>query len=166
MFVSLTVSTALSEDRLPDSPGGLSAAPNLRTAKSYADLRSYTASPETSTASHPISRLSGPNLHGLSFEGATSINPNGTPTTSSMAARDEGLVERELGRMQIGSNFGQGGEPTCSATDDTLENPGPIGGHRTFAESSIETLNKWQLNNIKDFDAALNAEYGASANVE
>lgn len=109
MFVSLTVSTALSEDRLPDSPGGLSAAPNLRTAKSYADLRSYTASPETSTASHPISRLSGPNLHGLSFEGATSINPNGTPTTSSMAARDEGLVERELGRMQIGSNFGQGG---------------------------------------------------------
>lgn len=117
----------------PDSPGGLAAAPNLRAAKSYADLRSYTPSPAPSTASHPIGRLGGPNLDALSFaSGATSTNPNGTPTTGSMAQRDEGLLERELGRMQIGSNFGQGGSPRSLRQMTSWDNPGPIGGHRTF----------------------------------
>lgn len=116
----------------PDSPGGLSAAPNLRAAKSYADLRSYTPSPAPSTASHPIGRLGG-NFDGLSFGGtSTSTNPNGTPTTGSMAQRDEGLLERELGRMQIGSSFGQGGSPRALRQMTSWENPGPIGGHRTF----------------------------------
>ncbi|KAF1957506.1 hypothetical protein CC80DRAFT_560846 [Byssothecium circinans] len=116
----------------PDSPGGLAAAPNLRAAKSYADLRSYTPSPAPSTASHPIGRLGAPTLEGLSFVGGTSTNPNGTPTTSSMSQRDEGLLERELGRMQIGSGFGQGGSPRSLRQMTSWDNPGPIGGHRTF----------------------------------
>lgn len=118
----------------PDSPGGLGAAPNLRAAKSYADLRSYTPSPAPSTASHPIGRLGAPTIDGLSFVGGTSTNPNGTPTTSSMSQRDEGLLERELGRMQIGSNFGQGGSPRSLRQMTSWDNPGPgpIGGHRTF----------------------------------
>jgi hypothetical protein len=111
----------------PDSPGG----PNLRAAKSYADLRSYTPSPAPSTASHPIGRLGG-NLEGLSFGTSTSTNPNGTPTAGSMAQRDEGLLERELGRMQLGSTFGQGGSPRALRQMTSWENPGPIGGHRTF----------------------------------
>ena len=119
----------------PDSPGGLSAAPNLRAAKSYADLRSYTPSPAPSTASHPIGRLGGPNLEGLSYGASTSTNPSGTPTTGSMAQRDEGLLERELGRMQIGSNFGQGGSPRALRQMTSWENPGPIGGHRTFGNT-------------------------------
>lgn len=117
----------------PDSPGGLSAAPNLRAAKSYADLRSYTPSPAPSTASHPtgLGRLGA--LNELSFGGtSTSTNPNGTPTAGSMAQRDEGLLERELGRMQIGSSFGQSGSPRALRQMTSWENPGPIGGHRTF----------------------------------
>ncbi|KAF2790828.1 hypothetical protein K505DRAFT_75317 [Melanomma pulvis-pyrius CBS 109.77] len=114
----------------PDSPGGLSAAPNLRAAKSYADLRSYTPSPAPSTASHPIGRLGGPNFDGLSF--STSTNPNGTPTTGSMAQRDEALLERELGRMQLSSNFGQSSSPRALRQMTSWENPGPIGGHRAF----------------------------------
>ncbi|KAF2263931.1 hypothetical protein CC78DRAFT_263563 [Lojkania enalia] len=119
----------------PDSPGGLSAAPNLRAAKSYADLRSYTPSPAPSTASHPtgLGRLGGPTLNELTFGGtSTSTNPNGTPTAGSMAHRDEGLLERELGRMQIGASFGQSGSPRALRQMTSWENPGPIGGHRTF----------------------------------
>lgn len=120
----------------PDSPGGLAAAPNLRAAKSYADLRSYTPSPAPSTASHPIGRLGGPNLEGLLAGGSTSTNPNGTPTTGSMAQRDEGLLERELSRMQIGNAFGQGGSPRSLRQMTSWDNPGPIGGHRAFGGGS------------------------------
>jgi hypothetical protein len=115
----------------PDSPGGLNAAHNLRAAKSYADLRSFTPSPAPSTASHPIGRL-GRNLEGLSFGTSTSTNPNGTPTASSMSQRDEGLLERELGRLQIGSSFGQSASPRALRNVTSWENPGPIGGHRGF----------------------------------
>jgi hypothetical protein len=110
-----------------DSPGG----PNLRAAKSYADLRSYTPSPVPSTASHPIGRLGG-NLEGLSF-GATSTNPNGTPTVGSMSQRDDSLLEREMGRMQIGSAFNQSSSPRSLRQMTSWENPGPIGGHRAFS---------------------------------
>ncbi|KAF2868511.1 hypothetical protein BDV95DRAFT_609987 [Massariosphaeria phaeospora] len=118
-----------------DSPGGMGAATNLRAAKSYADLRSYTPSPVPSTASHPIGRLGGQNFEGLSFGGTTSTNPNGTPTTGSMSQRDDGLLERELSRMQLGSNYGQGGSPRSIRQMTSWENPGPIGGHRTFGNN-------------------------------
>ncbi|KAF2181775.1 hypothetical protein K469DRAFT_588642 [Zopfia rhizophila CBS 207.26] len=117
----------------PDSPGGLSAAPNLRAAKSYADLRSYTPSPAPSTASYPIGRPGGLNVNEHFGGTSTSTNPNGTPTAGSMAQRDEGLLERELGRMQIGSAFGQGGSPRALRQMTSWENPGPIGGHRAFS---------------------------------
>lgn len=116
----------------PDSPGGLSAAPNLRAAKSYADLRSYTPSPAPSTASHPIGRHGG-NLDGLAFNNSsTGTNPTSTPTASSMAYRDEGLLERELGRMQLGSTFGHNTSPRSLRNMTSWENPGTIGGHRNF----------------------------------
>ncbi|KAF1971739.1 hypothetical protein BU23DRAFT_170872 [Bimuria novae-zelandiae CBS 107.79] len=121
----------------PDSPGGLAAAPNLRAAKSYADLRSYTPSPVPSTASHPIGRHGGATLEGLSFTGS-STNPNGTPTTASMSQRDDGLLERELGRMQIGSGFGQGGSPRSLRQMTSWDNPGTIGGHRTFGGGNYD----------------------------
>ncbi|KAF9734072.1 hypothetical protein PMIN06_006322 [Paraphaeosphaeria minitans] len=121
----------------PDSPGGLAAAPNLRAAKSYADLRSYTPSPAPSAASHPIGRLGGPTLEGLSFTGS-STNTNGTPTTGSMSQRDDGLLERELSRMQIGGGFAQGGSPRSLRQMTSWDNPGPIGGHRTFGGGNYD----------------------------
>jgi hypothetical protein len=123
----------------PDSPGGLNAVPNLRGAKSYADLRSYTPSPAPSTASHPVGRPGGISLEGLGFSGS-STNPNGTPTAASMAQRDEGLLERQMERMQLGgASFGQSGTSPRSVRQMTSwENPGPIGGHRTFGGNSYD----------------------------
>lgn len=117
----------------PDSPGGLNAVPNLRGAKSYADLRSYTPSPAPSTASHPVGRPGGISLEGLGFSG-TSTNPNGTPTTGSMSQRDEGALEREMARMQL-SGFAQNSSPRALRQMTSWENPGPIGGHRTFGNT-------------------------------
>lgn len=126
----------------PDSPSGLNPAHNLRAAKSYADLRSFTPSPAPSTASHPIGRLGG-TLEGLSFGASTSTNPNGTPTASSMNQSQEGLLERELGRMQIGSSFGQGGSPRTLRQMTSWENPpGPIGGHRTFGGTAYDDASR------------------------
>jgi hypothetical protein len=119
----------------PDSPGGLNAVPNLRGAKSYADLRSYTPSPAPSTASHPVGRPGGISLEGLGFSGSAT-NPNGTPTAGSMSQRDEGLLERQLERMQLGGTFGQSGSSPRSLRQMTSwENPGPIGGHRAFSSN-------------------------------
>ncbi|KAF1947140.1 hypothetical protein EJ02DRAFT_175176 [Clathrospora elynae] len=115
----------------PDSPGGLNAVPNLRGAKSYADLRSYTPSPAPSTASHPIGRPGGISLEGLGYSG-TSTNPNGTPTTGSMSLRDEGLLEREMNRMQLSSGFAQNSSPRALRQMTSWDAPGPIGGHRAF----------------------------------
>lgn len=120
----------------PDSPGGLNAVPNLRGAKSYADLRSYTPSPAPSTASHPIGRPGGLQqaLDGLGYSG-TSTNPNGTPTASSMSQRDEGLLEREMGRMQLNPSFGQNSSPRALRQMTSWDAPGPIGGHRAFGNN-------------------------------
>lgn len=122
----------------PDSPGGLNAVPNLRGAKSYADLRSYTPSPAPSTASHPVGRPGGiplnslTSLEGLGYSGS-STNPNGTPTTGSMSQRDDNLLEREMGRMQLNSGFGQSSSPRALRQMTSWDAPGPIGGHRSFS---------------------------------
>ncbi|EUC44131.1 hypothetical protein COCMIDRAFT_99032 [Bipolaris oryzae ATCC 44560] len=116
----------------PDSPGGLNAVPNLRGAKSYADLRSYTPSPAPSTASHPIGRPGGISLEGLGYSGS-STNPNGTPTNSSMSQRDDGLLEREMSRMQLSSGYPQNSSPRSLRQMTSWDAPGPIGGHRTFS---------------------------------
>ncbi|KAJ4402271.1 Peptidyl-prolyl cis-trans isomerase pin4 [Didymella pomorum] len=119
----------------PDSPGGLNAVPNLRGAKSYADLRSYTPSPAPSTASHPVGRPGGISLEGLGFSGSNT-NPNGTPTASSMSQRNDGMLEREMERMTLGANaFGQSSSPRSLRQMTSWENPGPIGGHRAFSSN-------------------------------
>jgi len=60
---------------LPESPGGFANSSNLRAAKSYADLRSYTPSPAPSTASYAHPQLPGMRDNGNG-------TPNLTPTTS------------------------------------------------------------------------------------
>jgi len=117
----------------PDSPRGLTAAPNLRAAKSYADLRSYTPSPVPSTASYPATR------YPLGEYGnSTSTNPTPTPTTQSMAQRDEELLSNQVSRMTLGSGFGQSSSPRTLRQMVSWENPGPIGGHRGFSATFEE----------------------------
>jgi hypothetical protein len=119
----------------PDSPGGLNAVPNLRGAKSYADLRSYTPSPAPSTASHPVGRPGGISLEGLGYSGSNT-NPNGTPTASSMSHRDESALERQMESMTLGRNaFGNSSSPRSLRQMTSWENPGPIGGHRAFSSN-------------------------------
>lgn len=121
----------------PDSPGGgLTAAPNLRAAKSYADLRSYTPSPVPSTASFPATL--GGNINRYQDYGTTATNPSLTPTATSMANRDDSLLVNGLSSMSLGSGFGQGGSPRGlrgMVSWESDRNPGPIGGHRSFSNN-------------------------------
>ncbi len=117
-----------------ESQGGLTAGQNLRTAKSFADLRSYTPSPVPSTASFPATLNT--NLSRLAEYGhsAASTNPSVTPTATPMSTRDEMLVN-SLGGMSLGSGFGQNGSPggLRGMVSWDRENPGPIGSHRSFS---------------------------------
>ncbi|KAK2624195.1 hypothetical protein QTJ16_006145 [Diplocarpon rosae] len=92
---------------IPGSPGlgGLSAHNNLRAAKSFADLRSYTPSPVHSTASFPvgltqnISRYAAEYSHGSVASGT----PNLTPTSAGgMNGRDETFLLSGISNMAIG----------------------------------------------------------------
>ena len=152
----------------PESPGGgggggggLAAAANLRAAKSFADLRSYTPSPVPSTASFPFTN----NNAGLGRLGviadygggpgqfsASTATPSVTPTATTMSARDENILVNGLGHMGLGTGFGNPHGQANNASprglrgmmswDRSNENivpqpgPGPIGGHRTFGNSS------------------------------
>ncbi|KAF2142752.1 uncharacterized protein K452DRAFT_225679 [Aplosporella prunicola CBS 121167] len=130
----------------PDSPSGLSAAPNLRAAKSYADLRSYTPSPVPSTASFPATLGGGlgnnnnnnnnNNNRYQEYGHNSTSNPSLTPTATSMASRDESLLVNGLNGMSLGGGFGQSGSPRGlrgMTSWDRENNPGPIGGHRSFS---------------------------------
>ncbi|KAL9090121.1 MAG: hypothetical protein Q9165_005401 [Trypethelium subeluteriae] len=147
----------------PDSPGGgggLTAGTNLRAAKSFADLRSYTPSPVPSTASFPftgnnagLARLGvGVDYGSSGLHSASTATPNHTPTATSMSARDENILVNGLGHMGLGTGFGNphgqanNGSPRglrgmmswdrSSESIGNVPGPGPIGGHRTFGTSS------------------------------
>jgi hypothetical protein len=94
-----------------DSPGGFGNAQNLRAAKSFADLRSYTPSPVPSSASFPAALQS----NGARFQqdygqgSAASVTPTLTPTASGSALgshRDENMLVNGLGGMSIGTGIG------------------------------------------------------------
>ncbi|KAF2086920.1 hypothetical protein K490DRAFT_74119 [Saccharata proteae CBS 121410] len=124
----------------PDSPGGgLTAAPNLRAAKSYADLRSYTPSPVPSTASFPATLGGNLNRYQQDYgHSSTSTNPSLTPTATTMSSRDESLLVNGLGGMNLGNGFGQNGSPRGlrgMMSWESERNPGPIGGHRSFSSN-------------------------------
>ena len=134
---------------IPDSPNSFGAQQNLRAAKSFADLRSYTPSPVPSSASFPTALQS--NIARFQEYGpgsAASITPTLTPTASRSALsqhRDENLLVNGLGGMSLGSNLGpNGGSPRrlrgmFSWDQDTPGPPtGPIGSNRTFNQTNYE----------------------------
>ena len=137
---------------IPDSPGGLGAATNLRAAKSVADLRSYTPSPVPSTSSFPANLQ--PNIARFQDYGPPGTGASGTPTLTSTASgsalgqhRDqEGLVNG-FGNMNLGNGLGanNGGSPRrlrnmmpFADNQDSQQASGPpsagaIGSNRSFS---------------------------------
>ncbi|CAI7598948.1 unnamed protein product [Penicillium palitans] len=93
-----------------DSPGNFANGQNLRAAKSFADLRSYTPSPVPSSASFPAALQS--NGARLQYEGAptaTSNTPTLTPAQSGSSLgmqRDENLLVNSLGGLSLGTGIG------------------------------------------------------------
>ncbi|KAJ5831749.1 hypothetical protein N7474_000060 [Penicillium riverlandense] len=93
-----------------DSPGNFANTQNLRAAKSFADLRSYTPSPVPSSASFPAALQS--NGARLQYEGAPSGTSN-TPTLTSAPSgsslgmqRDDNLLVNSLGGLSLGTGIG------------------------------------------------------------
>lgn len=117
---------------LGSEPGGLVGPHNLRAAKSYADLRSYTPSPAQSTASYPANLNANLSRYDLALGSGPSTNPSLTPTT---ATRDESFLVNGLSGMSLGGSFGgPSGSPRGMRQPWEREAaPGPIGGHRSFS---------------------------------
>ncbi|KAJ5114206.1 hypothetical protein N7456_002740 [Penicillium angulare] len=93
-----------------DSPGNFNNPQNLRAAKSFADLRSYTPSPVPSSASFPAALQS--NGTRLQYEGAPTGASN-TPTLTSAPSgsslgmqRDDNLLVNSLGGLSLGTGIG------------------------------------------------------------
>jgi hypothetical protein len=122
---------------IPGSPGGgLSAGQNLRTAKSFADLRSYTPSPVPSSASFPAA-LTG-NISRFADYGAASATsgaPSLTPTATTNGNRDESYLLHGLGNISIGNRMnGRDGRTMMGMERESPQAVGgPIGSNRTFS---------------------------------
>lgn len=93
-----------------DSPGNFANGQNLRAAKSFADLRSYTPSPAPSSASFPAAMQT--NGARLPYEGAQTANSN-TPTLTPAQSgsslgmqRDDNLLVNSLGGLSLGTGIG------------------------------------------------------------
>lgn len=118
---------------IPGSPGvsGLGAAHNLRAAKSFADLRSYTPSPAHSTASYPIG-LSG-NIqrytdnygHGSAASGTPNLTPTSANRDDAFSSLSNGLSNMNLYGASRSNATGRIGQERENAS-----NAGPIGSQR------------------------------------
>ncbi|KAJ6110859.1 hypothetical protein N7486_003094 [Penicillium sp. IBT 16267x] len=93
-----------------DSAGNFANTQNLRAAKSFADLRSYTPSPVPSSASFPAALQS--NGTRLQYDGAPTGASN-TPTLTSAPSgsslgmqRDDNLLVNSLGGLSLGTGIG------------------------------------------------------------
>jgi hypothetical protein len=129
-----------------ESPGGFGNSQNLRAAKSFADLRSYTPSPVPSSASFPATLQSnGARLQ--QYDGAasgTSNTPTLTPTPSGASLglqRDENLLMNSLGGLSLGTGIGgpNSGSPrrlrgmfSWEQQENQPSSAGPIGSNRSI----------------------------------
>ncbi|EME42891.1 hypothetical protein DOTSEDRAFT_72359 [Dothistroma septosporum NZE10] len=119
-----------------DSAHGLAAGSNLRSAKSFADLRSYTPSPVPSTASFPAALSN--NVARLQQDFGRDSAQSNTPTlmtpTSGLAERgDTTNIINGLGNMNLGQGFGGSPRGLRGFPSWDRETPGPIGSNRSFS---------------------------------
>jgi hypothetical protein len=113
---------------------GLGPGNNLRAARSVADLRSYTPSPVPSTASFPAAlRNNVASMQDFGRDSAQSTTPTLMTPTSSLAERGENTLINGLGNMSLGGPFGGSPRGLRGIPSWDRENPGPIGGHRSFS---------------------------------
>lgn len=130
---------------IPDSPGGiLNQNANLRGAKSFADLRSYTPSPAQSTASFPVGLQSNiARFQDNTLGTATSATP--TMNASMSVHSHESLITNGLGNMTIGTSIANGGSPRRARTgmpwDDLPAPTAPIGTNRSFMSNFDDSRN-------------------------
>ncbi|KAH8697785.1 putative R3H domain protein [Talaromyces proteolyticus] len=96
-----------------ESPGGFGNSQNLRAAKSFADLRSYTPSPVPSSASFPATLQTNGTRLQQAYDAATTSGTSNTPTltpTPSGASlgmqREDGLLVNSLGNLSLGTGLG------------------------------------------------------------
>ncbi|KAL3458948.1 R3H domain protein [Aspergillus heterothallicus] len=128
-----------------DSPAGFGNTQNLRAAKSFADLRSYTPSPVPSSASFPAALQSnGTRLqHYDNAASGTSNTPTLTPAPSGSSLgmqRDDGLLVNSLSSLSLGTGIGgPNSSPRRLRGMFSWEQPetqpssaGPIGSNRTI----------------------------------
>lgn len=112
---------------------------NLRAAKSFADLRSYTPSPVPSTASFPATLGNNPSrLQEYGRENQSSTPTLMTPT-SGLGERGDASLINGLGSMNLGGS-GFGGSPSRlrGLPSWDRETPAPIGSNRSFSTNFEE----------------------------
>ncbi|OJJ43991.1 hypothetical protein ASPZODRAFT_135419 [Penicilliopsis zonata CBS 506.65] len=131
-----------------DSPGNFGNTQNLRAAKSFADLRSYTPSPVPSSASFPAA-LQSNGVRLQQYDGsasAASNTPTLTPAPSNSALgmpRDDGLLVSSLSGLSLGTGIGGPntsphrlrGMFSWEQPDNTSQSgggAGPIGSNRSI----------------------------------
>lgn len=119
-----------------ESAGGLAAGSNLRSAKSFADLRSYTPSPVPSTASFPAALSHNvTRLQEFGRDGAQSTTPTLMAPSNGLGDRGDGTnnVINGLGNMSLGSTFSGSPRGLRGYPSWDREQPGPIGSNRSFS---------------------------------
>jgi hypothetical protein len=115
---------------------GFGNAANLRAAKSYADLRSYTPSPAPSNASFPLALQT----NGARYQQMDSAPNSGTPTvtpTTSKLHHDDNQLSNGLGSLSLGTGLGSTGSPrrvrnVFSWEGQQYSATAPIGSNRTI----------------------------------
>ncbi|PYH48491.1 putative R3H domain protein [Aspergillus saccharolyticus JOP 1030-1] len=128
-----------------DSPGNFGNTQNLRAAKSFADLRSYTPSPVPSSASFPAALQS--NGARIQHYDGTASGTSNTPTLTSAPSasslgmqRDDSLLVNSLGSLALGTGIGgPNASPRRLRGMFSWEQPesqpssaGPIGSNRSI----------------------------------
>ncbi|CAD6505796.1 BgTH12-01283 [Blumeria graminis f. sp. triticale] len=133
----------------PLSPGlaGLNGSHNLRAAKSFADLRSYTPSPAPSTASFPVGLQQ--NIIRYTDYGhspAASGTPSLTPTSAGATThRDELYLNNNMSNLSLFDNRLTGNRTNGVGRIGTERDPqvastGPIGSQRPTSGCKIEEI--------------------------
>lgn len=137
----------------PESQGGgLSVGSNLRAAKSFHDLRSYTPSPSHSTTSFPAGLANNiARFTDYSQTSTTASRVNNTPSANPGPSTTDSLLINGLNNMNLnnGNNNNNGfGAPSTSPQrlrgmmSWDREVPGPIGGHRTYTANQVDDQNR------------------------